>query len=356
MMLADQGADVLTIERAGAVPYAPGLDASKDMLRRGRRSLALDLKSEAGRQTALDLASSCDVLLEGYRPGVMERLGLGPDPCLAANPKLVYARMTGWGQTGPLALKAGHDINYLAMSGSLWLCGRADEVPSPNLNLVADMGGGGMMMAFGILCALVEARQSGQGQVVDTAMVEGAALLAASVHGFRAMGMWEDRRGVNLIDGGAPFYEVYETADGGFMAVGALEPQFFAALLQGLGIDPAEMPNQHDSSGWPAMRERFASRFRSQSRAHWEAVFDALDACTTPVLSPDEAARHPHMRARSAFAVVDGTPQPMPAPKFSRTPGAVAGPPPGNDLGGRALAEQWGVALPGASAAAPSAG
>lgn len=342
MMLADAGADVICIDREGLYVYAPGLDPTKEMLRRGRRSIRLDLKDPNGREAALTLLKGADVLIEGFRPGVMERLGLGPDVCLAANPRLVYGRMTGWGQTGPLALKAGHDINYFALSGSLAMCGRAGEPPSPNLNLVADMGGGGMLLSFGIVCALLEAKKSGQGQVVDAAMVEGAALLGASVHGFRAMGLWHER-GDNLVDGGAPFYEVYETSDAGYMAVGSLEAKFFTNLLRGLDVDPAEIPDQHDRTAWPAIKRLFAERFLSKTRAEWTVIFDELDACVTPVLSPDEAACHPHMVARQSFAEADGVPQPTPAPHFSRTPSAISLPPPTDDVDGWAMAGAWGL-------------
>lgn len=331
MMLADMGATVLRVERAGAPPMVPPIDPEKNLLHRGREIISLDLKSAEGVAQLLSLVDAADVLLEGYRPGVMERLGLGPDVCLARNPALVYARMTGWGQDGPMAHLAGHDINYFAMSGSLMLCGREDEIPLPNLNMVADMGGGGMLMAFGITCALLEARASGQGQVVDAAMTEGTALLATMIHGYRSMNRWSDRRGDNLLDGGAPFYDVYRTADGQYMAVGSIEPKFYADLLAGLGLDPADLPRQHDRAAWPDMKARFAAIFASHNRAHWEAVFADRDACVTPVLSPDEAAVHPHAQARGMFGDPGGVVQPMPAPRFSRTPGAIASPPPADE-------------------------
>ncbi|QQN75320.1 CaiB/BaiF CoA-transferase family protein [Croceicoccus sp. YJ47] len=327
MMLSDMGADVIRIERAGAPPPLIPIDPVKNLLHRGRRIVTLNLKDSENVKTLLALVEMADVLLEGYRPGVMERLGLGPDVCLERNPALVYARMTGWGQTGPLSAYAGHDINYFAVSGSLWMCGRADERPLPNLNMVADMGGGGMMMAYGIACGLLEARASGMGQVIDSSMTEGTALLGIMMHGYRAMDRWVDERGANLLDGGAHFYEVYETSDNGFMAVGAIEPQFYADLLRGLGLNAADLPKQNDRTQWPAMRERFAEIFKSRTRAEWESIFADLDACATPVLTPDEAIAHPHSMARGSFGKIAGVPQPMPAPRFSRTPGAVQAPP-----------------------------
>ncbi|RJG23494.1 CaiB/BaiF CoA transferase family protein [Massilia cavernae] len=343
MMLADMGADVLRIERAGAAPYVPPIDPAKNALHRGRRSLTLDLKDAHGVATLLRLAEAADVLIEGFRPGVMERLGVGPAACQARNPRLVYARMTGWGQTGPMAHMAGHDINYFAISGSLHLCGRASEAPSPNLNLVADMGGGGMLMAYGVACALLEAARSQQGQVIDAAMVDGAALLATQIHGYRAMNRWSDERGANLLDSGAPFYDVYATADGRYMAVGAIEPQFYAILLQKLGLDPAQLPRQHERAHWPAMKQRFADLFKSRTLTEWETVFAGSDACTTPVLTPDEAAAYPHLAARKTFGAPGGVQQPMPAPRFSRTAGAIACPPPSDDSEGIAALREWGL-------------
>lgn len=341
MMLADMGATVLRIERAETPSMGPPVDAAKNLLHRGREIIRLDLKTKEGVAQLLALVDAADVLLEGYRPGVMERLGLGPDMCFARNRTLIYARMTGWGQDGPMAHLAGHDINYFAMSGSLMLCGRADEIPLPNLNLVADMGGGGMMMAFGIVCALLEARASGQGQVIDAAMTEGTALLSTMIHGFRAMHFWSDRRGDNLLDGGAPFYDVYRTEDGQFMAVGAIEPKFYAELIAGLGIDPADFPQQHDRAAWPQIKARFTALFASRTRIEWEEVFAGRDACVTPVLSPDEAAVHPHAQARGMFGRPGDLLQPMPAPRFSRTPGAVACPPPAEEIGLDAIDPAW---------------
>ncbi|GLR65674.1 CoA transferase [Acidocella aquatica] len=343
MMLADMGADVLRIERAGAPPNVPPIDPVKNVLHRGRRAITINLKDARGVDTVLRLVEEADVLLEGYRPGVMEKLGVGPEPCQARNPKLVYARMTGWGQTGPMAHMAGHDINYFAISGSLHMCGKAGEPPHPNLNMVADMGGGGMMMAYGITCALLEAGRSGKGQIVDAAMEEGTALLAAMIHGYRAMNRWPGARGENLLDGGAPFYNVYETADGGYMAVGSIEPQFYALLIKGLGVDTSGLPLQHDRAAWPAMKLRFAEIFKSKTRKEWEAIYDGTDACVTPVLTPDEAANYPHNLARQSFAAPGGVQQPMPAPRFSRTPGAIAAPPPTDDSGGLAAFRDWGL-------------
>lgn len=343
MMLADAGADVLRIERPGGPKPAPPFDAARNVGNRGRRSLILDVKDPRGRALLLRICEAVDVLIEGGRPGVMERLGLGPDICLARNPRLIYGRMTGWGQQGPLARMAGHDINYFGLSGSLAMCGRSGEVPSPNLNLVADMGGGGLMLAFGIVAALLEAVRSGKGQVIDAAMVDGAALLAAQIHGNRAMGRWSDARGTNLLDSGAPFYDVYETADGGYMAVGAIEPQFYALLIEGLGLADADLPGQRDQTSWPAMKARFAEIFRSRTRAEWTEQFEDSDACVTPVLTPDEAARHPHLAARDTFVRPGGVLQPAPAPRFGRTPGRVGLPPADDDAGGFDMLCEWGL-------------
>jgi alpha-methylacyl-CoA racemase len=314
MVLADLGADVLRVDRPGA-PAAGGLDAA---LLRGRRTVAVDLKHPAGVAALLELAAAADGLLEGFRPGVAERLGAGPDACLARNPRLVYGRMTGWGQDGPLAPRAGHDINYVALAGVLDMIGTAGGPPVVPLNLVGDFGGGGMLLALGMACGLLHAQRTGEGQVVDAAMVDGAALLATMFDGMRAMGAWNAARGTNLLDGGAPFYTVYETADGGWMSVGALEPQFYAALLATLGLDPGEVPDRNDPGQWPALRERLAVTFSERTRAEWTAAFADVDACVAPVLSRAEAEAHPHNAARATFATA--------APRFSRTPGAL-GPP-----------------------------
>ena len=343
MLLSDLGADVIRIDRksGGGAPIA--MDPTKDVLSRGRRSIALDLKNPETIEVVLGLVAKADMLIEGFRPGVTERMGLGPDVCLARNPRLVYGRMTGWGQSGPLAQTAGHDINYIALSGALGLIGRAGERPLPPLNLVGDMGGGGLLLAFGLVCALVEARGSGQGQVVDAAMIDGAATQLSGILSMRAMGYWRDQRGTNLGDTGAHFYEVYETADGGHMAVGAIEPQFYAALAKGAQLDPDIFGRQMDGRRWPEMKERLAEVFRTKTRAEWEAIFDGTDACVTPVLSLDEAAAHPHMRARQVY-LEDGPLQAAPAPRFSRTPGAIAGPPPAPGQHSREVLGDWGVA------------
>jgi alpha-methylacyl-CoA racemase len=318
MMFADMGAEIIRIDRIGADPAADEGEKC-DVTARGRRRLALDLKNPRSTEIVLRICRQVDGLIEGFRPGVMERLGLGPDECLRENPRLVYGRMTGWGQTGPLAQRAGHDINYLALSGSLYMFGRAHEKPSPPLNLVADMGGGAMLLAFGMVSALLERERSGQGQIVDAAMFEGSALLATAIYAKRAAGTWRDERGSNLLDSGAPFYEVYETKDGGFMAVGALEPQFYAMLLRGLSLDREDMPAQMDRARWPEMRRRFEAVFKSKTRAEWAGIFDGTDACAFPVLAPPEAAAHEHSRARASFRETGGVLHPGLAPRFSRT-------------------------------------
>jgi alpha-methylacyl-CoA racemase len=287
----------------------------------------MDLKHPSAIAALLGLVETADVFIEGFRPGVTERMGVGPEACLARNKRLVYGRMTGWGQTGPLAQSAGHDINYLALSGALHMIGRKGEKPVPPLNLVGDMGGGGLYLAFGVMCALFEAQRSGQGQVVDAAMVEGAALQMALVLMMRAMGHWRDERGTNLTDSGAHFYEVYETSDGGYMAVGAIEPQFYALLVQGAGLDAQRFSRQMDASGWDDLKRELADVFKTKSRAEWEQVFAGTDACVTPVLAVGEMAAHPHNRARGVY-LDDGILQPAPGPRFSRTPGAIRRPPP----------------------------
>jgi len=299
------------------------------VLNRGRRSVMIDLKNPEGLEAVHRLCERADALIEGYRPGVMERLGIGPDECLRRNPKLVYGRMTGWGQEGPLAKRAGHDITYIATSGVLHTIGRKGELPVAPAGYIGDMGGGGMLLAFGIMCALFESHRSGAGQVVDAAMVDGSSLLGAGLYGLMAMGLFDaDRWGVNMGDTGSHFYEVYETSDGKLMAVGALEPAFYAQLLAGLGLGAADLPAQMDSAAWPAMKERFRAIFRTKSRAEWETVFEGKDACVAAVLSPREAAEGPHMKTRRAFSDAFGVLQPSPAPRFSRTPGAISRPPP----------------------------
>ncbi len=344
MLLADLGADVLRIDRAdrvsGTTPEWPNLD----VLNRGRRSVGIDLKSEAGVEALLELVEQADVLIEGFRPGVTERLGFGPDVCLTRNERLVYGRMTGWGQDGPYAQAAGHDINYIALAGALESIGRAGEPPLPPLNLVGDFGGGGMFLVVGVLGALVERQRSGQGQVVDAAMVDGAAILMTMFHAFRAMGIWADERGTNLLDTGAHFYEVYETADAKFVSVGSIEPQFYAQLveLSGLGAD-GDLPHQMDKGQWPALKERLAAIFKTKTRDEWCAVMEHTDVCFAPVLSMVEAPAHPHNVHRQTFVEVDGVTQPAPAPRFSRTPGEIQRPPahPGQHTD-EALAD-WGM-------------
>jgi alpha-methylacyl-CoA racemase len=324
MLLADLGAEVVRVDRAAGGEVKVGFEATMVGLSRNRRSIAVDLKTDAGRDVVLQLADRADVLVEGWRPGVAERLGLGPDELLARNPRLVYARTTGWGQDGPFAPTAGHDIGYAAIAGTLHTVGRAGEPPPPPVNYLADFGGGGTFLAMGILAALVERNRSGEGQVVDTAMVDGAASQTAFLHGLLGMGAWTDEREANLLDGAAPFYDTYTCADGRYLAIGAIEPQFFVALCEGLGIDPAEFP-QHDRASWPAQKERIAAVVATRTRDEWAAVFDGTDACVAPVLSLTEAPDHPHNLAREAFVEVDGRPQPAPAPRFSRTPGTVRG-------------------------------
>ena len=303
----------------------------------------MDLKHPEGKALALELIASADAVIEGYRPGVAERLGLGPEDCWAVNPRIVYGRMTGWGQEGPLSQRAGHDINYISIAGALWPIGRAGEKPVPPLNLVGDFGGGGMMLAFGICAALLEAKNSGKGQVVDAAMVDGASSLMTFIYGFRSAGMWQDERGTNMLDTGAHFYEVYETKDGGYMAVGAIERQFYAELLKGLELNPDDLPPQQDRSQWLAMKERFAEIFKTKTRDEWTLIFEDTDACTTPVLSPAEAHEYAHNNERGAFQTIGGALQPSPAPRFSRTPGEITsqGAPPGAHT--NAGLSKWGV-------------
>ncbi|HEX7168373.1 MAG TPA: CaiB/BaiF CoA-transferase family protein [Acidimicrobiales bacterium] len=324
MLLSDMGAEVLRIDRAQAVhggdPERPPLD----VLNRGRRSVGVDLKNADGVETVLKLVERADALIEGFRPGVAERLGIGPDDCIARNPKLVYGRMTGWGQDGPLASAAGHDINYIALAGALDPIGRAGQAPVPPLNLVGDFGGGGMFLAFGVVCALLEAQRSGEGQVVDAAMVDGAATLMAMFHGLRAMGFWSEERGTNLLDTGAHFYDVYECADGTYVSIGSIEPQFYAELLQKTGLDgdPA-LGGQMNRGEWPALKAKLAEVFRTKTRDEWSSIMEGSDVCFAPVLSMSEAPTHPHNAHRGTFTEVAGIVQPAPAPRFSRTPGSI---------------------------------
>lgn len=317
MVLADLGADVVRITRPGVVPDA------RDVTTRSRRSVALNLREPAEVAQALELVNAADGLIEGFRPGVMERLGLGPSVCLETNPRLVYGRMTGWGQTGPLAHAAGHDINYIAITGALNAIGRADDTPPPPLNLVGDFGGGGMLLAVGMLAALLEAARSGRGQVVDAAMTDGTALLSAFTYGMKALGQWTNQRGENLLDGGAHFYDTYACADGRFIAIGAIEPPFYAELLQRCGIHDPLFDGQMDAARWPLLKLRLADIFRTRTREEWCALLEGTDACFAPVLDWDEAAAHPHNAARGTYLSVQGVRQPAPAPRFSRTPSAV---------------------------------
>src|SRR5262245_22466206 len=327
MMLADLGADVIRVDRAQSVQGGDPERPPADLLARGRRSIGVDLKSPDGVEVVLSLVERADALIEGFRPGVTERLGLGPDDCLARNPRLVYGRMTGWGQDGPYASTAGHDINYISLAGALDPIGRRGEAPVPPLNLVGDFGGGGLLLAFGIVAGLLEARTSGQGQVIDAAMVDGAAALMTMTHSLRAMGIWNDERGTNMLDTGAHFYDVYETADGSYVSIGSIEPQFYAELLRLTGLEGEDLPWQHDRAQWPALKERMAGIFRTKTRDEWCEIMEGTDVCFAPVLTIPEAVAHPHNVHRGTFVEVAGIPQPGPAPRFSRTEAAIARPP-----------------------------
>ncbi|MBQ1073161.1 CoA transferase [Micromonospora sp. C31] len=330
MMLADLGADVVRVDRSTDVdPDAFGT-AHPDLLNRGRRSVGVDLKSPDGREVVLALVAGADALIEGFRPGVTERLGVGPAHCLAVNPRLVYGRMTGWGQDGPAAPYAGHDIGYVALTGALHGIGRADERPVPPMNLLGDFGGGGMMLALGLVSALYAVRGGARGQVVDAAIVDGVAVLSTQIHALRQLGMWHDARGANLLDGGAPFYDTYECADGRYLAVGALEPRFYDELVRrtGFPLPPDEAPERTDPANWPALRRSWARLFRTRTRDEWAALLDSSDACVAPVLDWREAPEHPHLAARGTFVQRNGVTQPAPAPRFSGTPTALRRPPP----------------------------
>ena len=327
MMLADMGAEVLRVDRTAEADIGFAGDPRKSLLNRGRRSVAVDLKNAAGIGAVKRLVAGADALIEGFRPGVMERLGLGPDECLAANPRLVYGRMTGWGQDGPIAHAAGHDINYIALSGVLHAIGRHGGPPVPPLNLVGDFGGGGMYLAFGVVCALLEAGRSGRGQVVDASMVDGSASLSTAIFGLRALGIWSEERGDNLLDSGAPWYDVYETKDGKYVAIGSLERRFYGELMRLTGLAADNPPKQWDRTQWPELRARLATVFKAKTRDEWCAIMEGSDVCFAPVLSYTEALQHPHNRARGTFVEVDGIPQPAPAPRFSRTPPAIQRPP-----------------------------
>ena len=327
MMLADMGADVIRVDRSAAVTGGDPEQPPRDILARGRRSIGVDLKHPEGRETVLGLVEGADLCFEGFRPGVAERLGVGPEDCLARNPALGYGRMTGWGQDGPYASAAGHDINYIALAGVLAHLGRVDTGPVPPLNLVGDFGGGGMYLAFGMVCALVEARGSGRGQVVDAAMVDGAASLMSAFFGMMSSGFHQSQRGVNLLDTGAHFYDVYQCADGEWISLGAIEPQFYAEMLERLGRDPDEFAGQHDRSQWPALKAKVAQVVATRTRDQWDAALTGTDVCYAPVLSATEAVGHPHNVARGTFVDVAGVIQPGPAPRFSLTPGEIRRPP-----------------------------
>ena len=336
MLLSDLGADVVRIDRKG-----PGRGAKTDITGRGRKSVAMDLKSPAAVEACLKLMESADAVFEGFRPGVMERLGLGPAVALARNPKLVFGRMTGWGQTGPYAQAAGHDMNYIAISGALGAIGTAEK-PIPPLNLVGDFGGGALYLAFGLLAGVIHARASGQGQVIDCAMSDGAASLMAMFYGFKAAGGWSDTRRSNLLDGGAHFYDTYRCADGEWIALGSIEPQFYALLLEKTGIDDPAFKAQMDRTQWPALHDKLAAVIETKTRDEWCEIMAGTDVCFGPILSLDEAPLHAHNVARQTFVNIDGVVQPAPAPRFSATPGAIAGPPPAIGAHSRSALEAWG--------------
>ncbi|MGZ4602323.1 MAG: CaiB/BaiF CoA transferase family protein [Kineosporiaceae bacterium] len=349
MVLADLGAQVLRVDRPGAVPAAP-----PGPVDRGRTDVVLDLARPEGVAAALRLTEAVDVLVEGFRPGVMERLGLGPNACLARNPRLVYARMTGWGQDGPLAPRAGHDINYLGLTGALAAMGAPDRNPLPPLNLVGDYGGGSMLLLVGVLAALVERSASGEGQVVDAAMVDGVTSLLALTYGLLGAGLWQLERGVNLLDGGAPFYTTYACAGGGHVAVGALEPRFWEELLRVLGLDPEQLPPRHDETRWPELRARLAGVFATRSRDEWAELFGGVDACVTPVLTLAETAAHPQLGGRGTVTTSSGAPAPGVAPRFSRTPGAV--PAAGDGVDPATTLIDWGLSAAEARAVLAASG
>ena len=344
MLLADLGADVIRLDRStGAALVGPNADFRTEVLHRGRRSVAVDLKNPRGREVVLQLVRDADALLEGFRPGVTERLGIGPEECQAVNPRLVYGRMTGYGQDGPMAQAVGHDLNYVAQSGVLAMIGRRGQPPTPPLSLVGDFGGGGMVLALGLLAAVWEAQRSGRGQVVDAAMVDGAALLGAAFHGFVSGGTWQPTRGTNIVDSGAPFYDTYETADGRWLAVAAMERHFYAELLDLLGLAAADLPDQYDTARWPQLKEVIEAAVRTRTRDDW-VERAAGRACVSAVLEPQEAWTHPHNVARGTFVELAGITQPSPQPRFSRTPAAVDAPPPVPGEHTRTALAAWGVA------------
>lgn len=343
MLLADMGAEVIRVDRRDSADLGlPGRQAKFEVLNRGRKSIAVDVKSEGGREVVKRLVAKADALIEGFRPGVMERLGLGPEDLAKVNPRLVFGRMTGFGQEGPMAPRAGHDINYIALAGALHTFGRKGEPPIHPLNMVGDFGGGGMFLAFGVVCAILEAQRSGKGQTVDAAMVDGTAFLMGMVHGMWSQGEWIDERGSNMLDSGSPWYNVYETKDGKWVSIGSIEKRFYADLLQRLGLAAEKLPDQHDRAGWPVLKERFTAVFKSRTRAEWDVAFEGSDACFAPVLSLSECAAHPHNALRQTFVVRDGVQQPAPAPRFSRTTPEIGAVPPETGSNTRDVLEKMG--------------
>jgi alpha-methylacyl-CoA racemase len=343
MLLSDMGADIVRVDRAQQVNPATFDKPNLEPLYRGRRSIGVDLKNPDGVELVLRLVEQADALFEGFRPGVTERLGLGPDTCLARNPKLVYGRMTGWGQDGPMAQAAGHDINYIALAGALAHFGRAGGKPTQPINLVGDFGGGGMFMAFGLVCGIVEARASGKGQVIDVAMVDGSAILMSMMWGLKKIGFWDEQLGVNVLDTGAPFYDTYETSDGKFISLGSLEPQFYAELINRLGLADEDLPAQMDRGGWDVLREKFTALFKSKTRDQWDEILRGSDACYAPVLTMSEATNDEHIKARKTVIELDGVAQPAPAPRFSRTEAEVTRPAPWAGQHTDEALRDWGV-------------
>lgn len=327
MLLSDLGAEIVRLDRMSAHDGGQPTDPKFNLLNRGRRSIGIDLKKPEAREAVLKLVEKADAVLEGFRPGVAERLGIGPEECLAVNPRLVYGRMTGWGQNGPMLQEPGHDINYISLTGTLHSVGRAGEPPAIPLNLAGDFGGGSLYLALGVLSAIIESKTSGKGQVVDAAMVDGAASLMTLFYGMIAAGYWTDERGINRLDSGAPWYNVYETSDGKYVSIGANETRFFNNAVKLLGLEGANLPDQHDKAGWPLMKEKFAAAFKTKTRDEWAALATGKDTCITPVLSMTEAPDSPHLQARGTFVSVDGIVQPAPAPRFSRTEGEIQRPP-----------------------------
>ena len=345
MMLSDMGAEVIRVERVQAVRDTQSSNANWDVMQRGRKNVAIDLKHADGVEALLQLVEKADAMIEGFRPGVMERLGVGPDVCLARNKKLVFGRMTGWGQDGPYANAAGHDINYIALAGALAHFGRAGEAPVPPLNMVGDFGGGGMLLAYGVVCALLEAQRSGAGQVVDAAMVDGSAILMSMFWGFKNIGLHdENARGTNMLDSGAHFYDVYKCSDGKFVSIGSIEPQFYAQLLQLTGLaSDAEFVNQQDRTMWPKLKQRLTEVFATKTQAEWCKIMEGTDVCFAPVLTMSEAAKHPHNVARKTFIEIAGTTQPAPAPRFSRTVASLPTAPVGAGANTREVLQSWGI-------------